>query len=335
MVNAATKKHRKRLHMLAKLQREWKDTKYLQCKIENNPPVKPNTERIKVELDKRFVDFRQGNHFDFFVQIDHIGNKRRIRLPIKMTRVSNKWNREGRLKQSIRLSTTTLTLYFEVEKTGISGTKVVGADQGKITCLSLSDSQVTKKNNHGHDLNSILKTMARRKKGSKGFQRAQEHRKNYINWSINQLNFNDIKEVRYERIMNLRKGKSTNREMSHWTYSQIKDKLIRHGEVKGFKVTEQDNKFMSQRCSQCGWVHKQNRKAKTFKCTNANCNYLADSDLNAACNHSVELIELPWSAWSEHWNRTTGFFWYCDSYVLIQESTVPVARENGVLNEVK
>ena len=80
------------------------------------------------------------------------------------------------------------------------------ADQGKNTCLSLSDGQVTKTNKHGYDLNSILDLMSKRVKGSKGFKRCQEHRKNYINWSINQLNFQDIKKINLERLKDVRRA---------------------------------------------------------------------------------------------------------------------------------
>lgn len=141
----------------------------------------------------------------------------------------------------------------------------------------------------------------------KGFKRAQDHRKNYINWSLNQLNFSNIKEVGLEKIRNIRRGKKSNRYLTHWTYTLIKDKLIRLSEDKGFVLIEQENKFMSQRCSACGWTHKSNRKGKTFKC--GNCDFKGDSDLNAASNHEVELVELSPQVWQQHLNRTSGFYW--------------------------
>lgn len=112
--------------------------------------------------------------------------------------------------------------------------------------------------------------------------------------------------------------------MSHWTYPLIKNKLIMLSEDKGFKFTEQDNWYRSQRCGQCGWTHKSNRKGKTFKCTNAVCDYIADSDLNAASNHEVELIEVPHSIKVQKLNHTVGFFWLCDKIICGQECIVPV-----------
>ena len=101
--------------------------------------------------------------------------------------------------------------------------------------------------------------------------------------------------------------------MSHWSYTLIKDKFIRLSEEKGFQFIENENKFMSQRCSQCGWTHKSNRLGKTFKCQH--CEFTTDSDFNAASNHAIELFELPISVWHNHINRTNGFYWHNDSYV--------------------
>jgi transposase len=55
--------------------------------------------------------------------------------------------------------------------------KIVAADQGMKDVLSCSDKQTTpKKDQHGHRLESILKKLAFKKKGSKAFKKAQAHR---------------------------------------------------------------------------------------------------------------------------------------------------------------
>jgi len=320
IVRAVTSKKRKQLYKLGQLQREGKNTKYLQRKIDNNPLKRPEIENLNVELDSRFIDFQEGNKFDLFVCIKQIGNKEKVIIPVKYNKVINKWRKLGKLKPSIRLNKNSLTLYFDIPENTKQGTNKVGADQGVTTCLTLSDGQATKKNEHGHDLSSISKTLARRKKGGKGFRRTQSHRKNYINWSINQLNFSDIKEVVLEKIINLRKGKRSSRYLSHWTYTLIKDKLVRFSEDKGFALTEQDNKFRSQRCSECEWTHKSNRKGKTFKCKH--CGFITDSDLNAASNHEIVLAEIPPQVWRQRLNRSVGFFWHNDKIIVGDERIV-------------
>lgn len=322
MVRAVLDKQHKRLYKLSQLQREGKNTLCLQRKIDLFRTQKPNANKIKVELDSRFVHIQEGNYFDLFVRVWQIGDKREIKIPIKHTQVSRRWNNEGQILSSIHLSNTTLTLYFEVNDRKTQGTKILGADQGLITCLTLSDGQTTKHDKDGWDLNKIIQKISRKQKGSKGFKRAQEHRKNYINWSINQLNFDGVKTLKLEKISNIRKGKNNSRRLSHWTYTLIKDKLVRLSEVKGFDFTEQDNKFRSQRCSQCGWTHSSNRKGKTFKCTNTNCGTTTDSDLNAASNHEIELVELDSQVWQKRLNHK-GFYWLHDKIVFGQEPIVP------------
>jgi transposase len=325
MVRAVLAKRKKQLHKLKQLQREGKSTHYLQRKLDTTPVTKPNTSNINVELTARLNNRKDGDHFDEFVEITQIGNKRKFRIPINHTQVSRKWERLGKQVGSIRLCWNCIVLFYEVENKKCCGSKIVGADQGQTTCLSLSDKQVTKKNKDGHDLSTIQEILCRKKKGSKGFRRAQAHRKSYINWSLKQLNFENIKEVRLEKLCNLRKGKRSSRKLSHWTYTLIKDKLIMLSETKGFRVKEQDNKFRSQRCSSCGWVHKSNRKGKTFKCNH--CGFTADSDLNAASNHEANLIEVPIVVCQQKLNRTTGFYWLNDEIVVGQEHTVPVPNK--------
>ena len=84
------------------------------------------------------------------------------------------------------------------------------------------------------------------------------------------------------------------------------NKLHSLSEIKGFDLVENENRFMSQRCSCCGWVQRSSRKGKTFKCANIGCNFVTDSDLNAASNHSIGLRHLTDDEWQQRTN-STGF----------------------------
>jgi transposase len=306
IVRGVTSKRRKQLYKLRQLQREGKNTSYLQRKIDTQPLTKPDIKNLNAELDSRFIDYQAGdNEFDLFIRLTQIGDKEEVIIPAKYNKVVRKWLERGTLKSSIRVSKDGVVLFFEIEEVTKNKGEKVGADQGLLTCLTLSDGQATKKNDHGHDLSTITNILSRKRKGSKGFRRTQAHRKNYINWSLNQLNFSNIGKLSLEKVHNLRKGKNSGRRLSHWTYTLIKEKLIRLGEDKGFVFAEQDNRFMSQRCSSCGWTHKLNRKGKTFKCTK--CLFKTDSDLNAASNHEAELVELPKQVWQQRLNRSKRF----------------------------
>ncbi len=320
MVSAAVTKRRKQLYILRKNRRKGRNTKGLQQAISHQPLVRPDASNAKAELDSRFVDIQEGSFFDEFIKIRTIGGVLVFNLPLKHTNVSNKWKTKGLRKASIRLAEDTLTLIFAVSKAKITGKKTVGADQGQITCLTMSDRQITGKCPHRHDLTSIQETLKRRKRGSKGFKRTQAHRANYINWALNQLNFKDIKEVRFEKVKNIRKGKPINRKNSHWTYTAIKDKMIHLSETEGFKFIEVTNEFRSQRCSSCGWVLKANRKGKGFTCNL--CGFAADADLNAALNLELTLFSLPYWVRQEGLNLTSGFYWLEDGFFNINHESI-------------
>ncbi len=340
MVSSATSKRRKQLYVLRKKQREHKNTKHLQQRIDKYPLVRPNASNVKAELDIRLIDTQEGNSFDEFIKIIRQGTRATTNVPLKYTKASLKWAAKGKRTAGIRLSEDYLTLMFKVSEARITGKKTVGADQGQVTCLTMSDKQVTPKQYphrkvhqkplKAHDLTSIQEILKRRKKASRGFRRAQAHRINYINWSLNQLDFKDIKEVRFERVKNVRKGKRTNRKNSHWLYTAIKDKMIHLSETEGFRFIEVTNEFRSQRCSGCGWVHKANRKKKAFLCNL--CGFTMDADLNASYNLELTLCELPWWVRAGGLNRTTGFYWLEDDFYDINHECI--VRDGPVLSEL-
>jgi transposase len=324
MVRASIKKRSKQLYMLKKLQKEGKNTKYLQRKIDIQPLIKPNALNANAELDSRLVNFKDSKHFDFFCKVI-TGNRISFNLPILHNKVSRKWLSKGELKTSVRLTNNSLILIFSIPKLEKKKEgRIVGCDQGSTTAATFSDNQVTVKCNHGHDLSSIQEKLARRVKDSIGFKKAQDHRKNYINWSLNQINFSNIKELRLEEIKNIRKGKNTSRKLKHWTYTLIKQKLIRVSEEEGFLFTEVPNEFRSQRCSSCGWVRKVNRKGKTFKCSI--CGFTIDADLNAASNLELDLFEVPYWVRLKKINHL-GFFWTKDG--LFSGSWEPIVPDTS------
>jgi transposase len=334
MISAAIEKRKKQLFVLKKKHKAQEKATYLQSKIDRQPLVKPSCENANIELDSRFVDFeKQSASSPFiFIKISSFGKRKQIKVPIKLTAVSNKWEKRGQRKPCLRLCSDNITLLYDIEETKRDGSKVVGADQGISTILSLSDGQATKQSCiHGHTLSSIQLKLSRKKKGSKSFGRAQKHRKNFINWSLNQLNFKNIKELRLEKLKNVGHGIRKSRFLSHWKYTLIKEKLIRLSEVEGFELREVSNEFRSQRCSQCGWVRKANRKGKMFMCSS--CGFKHDADMNAASNLELDLFEVPFWVRLKKMNKE-GFFWRPNGlFSLSQEPIVPGALEHSSMVE--
>ncbi len=73
--------------------------------------------------------------------------------------------------------------------------------------------------------------------------------------------------------------------MSHWTYTDIFEKLKSYCEEQGVLVTRVNPAYTSQKCSACGSIARENRSGKLFKCTE--CNFTQDADLNASKNISL------------------------------------------------
>ena len=162
----------------------------------------------------------------------------------------------------------------------------------------------------------VCDKIARRQKGSKGFKRAQEHRKNLINQAVNILaqifNFeDDVAEVRLEKLRRLGEGKKKSRKLQAFNYADLRYKLERKCIETNVELTEISNAYRSQRCSLCGFVHSKNRLngGEEFKCLK--CGYIADADMNSAKNQVAKIppIYVSRQNRNKYPNHTTGFYW--------------------------
>lgn len=335
IIKGTVEKRKKRLYVLEQLKQEGKDTAKLQEKMDKHPINKPKVpDNFKCELNSICCDFLEGeNSFDGFIQLKSIGKKYgKIRIPIKFHRQSNKWKNKGILKPSFLISKKYINMRWEIDfpekrKEGL----IVGADSGLITCLTLSDGQTTKKCPHGHDLRSITETLSRRKQGGNGFQRKQDHRENYVNWSINQLDLDGIKQINLEEIYDLNRGKNTSKLLKRWKNTLISDKVQKIGEEAGVQIKLQSSPYRSQRCSSCGYVNKSNRTKKVFLC--GVCGYTDDADLNASLNHLEELPRIGKDLLHLKMSET-GFYWIEQGLFSLngEEITVSHAEERVILH---
>jgi transposase len=333
IVKAVLEKPKRRQYVYQKLLKEGKDTTKIEKKIKEQKITKPEIKNIKAELNSICCDFieKKDGEFDGFLQLKSIGKSfSKIRIPIKFHEQSNKWKSNGKIMSSFLISDKVIEIRWNNETPELKeqGT-ILGADQGYKTVITLSNEIITpKEDKHGHSLESILEKMSRKKKGSKTFAKAQEHRKNFINWEINQLNLNEIKTINLEKIINIRYRKRSSRLMSHWTNTLIRDKLTRYCEEAGVQVVLQSATYRSQRCFNCGWVQKKNRKSgsKEFHCKH--CGHHSDADLNAAKNHSIKLPDVPSSLRRLKMNKK-GFFWNPDGFKMAtgEEIAVPLSQE--------
>jgi IS605 OrfB family transposase len=328
IVRGTKAKQSRRLWQINKFNAQgmFKKARKIQQIYNKNIASKPLVGDIKPELDSRFVkiDLDNDTIFDGWVTLSSLGNKLTIKIPFKKTKHFNKMLASGTLKAGVRLSKDSITFGFELEepRERESG-ETLGIDIGQNSILSCSNGQVVDKDNHGHNYKAICQKLARKKKGSKGFRRAEAHRTNYINWSVNRLNIQNIKVVRRENIRNMRKGRKSSRNLSHWNYRELFEKLDSKLKDAGVQIIKVSPTYTSQRCFQCGWVRKGNRKGLLFKCRS--CGYTGNSDLNASQNIALQLPAISREQRLKGINRT-GFYWL----PLEQECIVPVAQKTEI-----
>jgi len=328
IIRSEVEKQRKRIWQFNKLKSDGvskKKLKQLIKKLKQNIPIKPNCKNIKAELNSICSDFlKTDNEFDGFIRLKSITKtKLIIKIPIKFSKHSRKLmnKNDSIMLNSFLVSNDFIDVrwkYNETNKKKIGD--IVGADQGFKDVLTLSNKQVTPKQcRHGHSLESILRKMSHLKKGSKSFKRAESHRTNFINWSVNQLNLKSVKQINLEKIWTIGYKRRSSKILSHWTNTTIRDKVHDYCSEHGVHVKEQSCTYRSQRCSECGIVRKSNRKGKVYSCKH--CKLEIDADLNASLNLAVDLPEIPYSLRKSRNNLGNGFYWHKDGFFSFETGT--------------
>lgn len=328
IIGASLEKQRKRLFIFEKLCNDNIYNEMLYNRIQVNKPTKPNIENTNFEFNSICADFKpiKSKEFNGYLQLKSIGETFGvIRIPIKFHRRNKKYA-DWQMKPSFLIGREYVDIRWEREIPPLKTEGItVGCDQGLKTIATFSDKQTTPNaDKHGHTLDSIINKMARKRKGSQAFQAAQAHRKNFIKHSINQLNFREIKQINLEEIKNIGHKNPTNRKLSHWTNTIIRDTIIDRCEIMGVAIKQQSSTYRSQRCSCCGLVRKSNRKGKEYFCSN--CGLDIDADYNASLNHEIELPDVPQKLRDLNLNRA-GFYWRNTGFYDLGgvELTVPLA----------
>lgn len=317
-VRSSVEKSKRRLYVLNKIG---------QPEILNGKITKPCVGNMRPELNSVCADFQLSNgEFDGFLQLKSLGKSfGKIRIPVKFHRQFLKWRDAGKMRNSFLISGDNAEFRFEIKGANRPFGETVGADQGLKTVLTLSDGQATlKENAHGHSLESIVDRLARKKKGSNGFKRAQDLRRNFIGWSINRLNFGNIRQINLEDVRNINFGKRASRKMQAWTNTGIRDKLIRLAEEREVFVKLQPSAYKSQRCSACGNVRKSNRKGEKYACKG--CGTSLNADFNAALNHSQDLPPIPFGFFKKGLNLGDGFLWKPEGFFDLSGAALTVPR---------
>ena len=322
--------------VLIKSQIENKKLKPINCKTQN---LRLYSNNIKFGINKN-----QKSILNEYLTIRCMGINNqfpkgtKIEVPIQYhTHYNELSNKSIKRMGEIEINKKYIKINFQMPKPEFKTKgETLGADQGISTTLTLSNITTTietqQTDNHRHTLKTIINKISRRKKGSKRFKKAQEHRKNFINWSINQLNLTNIKQINLEKVHNLKRGKRRSKLSTHWTYPLIASKLFERCQSLGVLVVEQSSFYRSRRCSNCGMVNKKSRKGKQFSCIS--CGFNIDADINAARNHA---INLPFISKDSLFGKHDGFLWFESGIVYPEEFPAPqtemiVSYDSSLIN---
>ena len=270
--------------------------RFSELKIDWKRLKKPELKNCSIIIDYRILDIERGKSFDNFYnlrlpyQINPIKHHARclsIKLPIKNTKVSNKF-KDWTLCKSVKIQRDNRNqLYLvkiyekEIPEKKTIGTSI-GVDRGYKKLLAVSDGKT-----YG-DFKSLYERLARCKRGSKRYKRLLKFRTDETNRETKRLisEHQDVKDIVVEDLINIKNKSKLNtkflNKMQYWSVAQTTKKLEMLSESEGFNLVQVSPSFTSQICSKCGFKHVDNRKLELFKCLN--CGMEMDADLNASIN---------------------------------------------------
>jgi IS605 OrfB family transposase len=93
--------------------------------------------------------------------------------------------------------------------------------------------------------------------------------------------------ITFEELTDIRER--TGASWGHkWAFKRLYEYVEYKAEARGLTVEQVDPEHTSQRCSECGFTHPNNREGKSFECLK--CEYQNDADYNAAKNIGLRYL---------------------------------------------
>jgi IS605 OrfB family transposase len=226
--------------------------------------------------------------FDNYLRISSLKHGRHLAIPLKSTRVLNKWLAipEAKLKQGCILHERYMAVFIEIPDKPIKTNGIdLGLDIGYNKLAATSDGKI-----YGEDFSKVTAIVRRKKWGSKGKGKAIRCRGQYINKAVKSLPWTDMKALVVEDLTGLkensqRKDKSSKKSrktMAPWTYRQVLTRIEQLAPENRVRLVYVNPRNTSRRCPACGWVAKENRVKEKFCCVR--CHYSADADFVGATN---------------------------------------------------
>jgi predicted Zn-ribbon and HTH transcriptional regulator len=276
-------------------------------------PTKPNVDNVNPEIPPKHIEiFENDNpdsyftHYVKLINLTDVRNQNKL-IPIRLNAMDEEYTKKGYERlNSVLLGKDKVDLRYKLnpkEKENLP-TEKVGCDMGVRKILTTSKGEFCKVSKDGKTFEMLDEKISRRIKGSKGYIQALREMECYMQEIIGELDFSKFYEVRLEHNKGLKKN--TGNSNHHWVTQTIVNKLkkVCQDDQVGYTLTCPP--YKSQRCVECGFVHRKNRNKELFKCLN--CHHEADADVNSAGNNEEDLpYDGLWSIAKSA--KDSGFFW--------------------------
>ncbi len=106
--------------------------------------------------------------------------------------------------------------------------------------------------------------------------------KQIVNFPFDVIALEDLGSA---RMRTKRNGRRFNRKLGSWSPHHLEQFIEYKAQERNKSVVYVNPRYTSQRCSSCGYVHKDNRKGSVFRCLK--CGFELHADLNASRNIEV------------------------------------------------
>lgn len=229
--------------------------------------------------------------FDLAVRLGSIfGNRISLLLPTKKHALFNKHIGNGyTVKSSVQLRRIDgklyVNLFLEKEAPEVKANgKVIGIDVGIKKLMSTSEGEF-----FGKEIETKIKKLKRRKRGSHNFKQTVAEIKDYIGQQVNKLKLDDTCAIVLEDLgvqnMSKRGGKSSKehrKTLGNWNSRLLFGRLTNRADENRVSVFFVHPEYSSQECSSCKSICKESRNGERYECKH--CGVSLDADYNASIN---------------------------------------------------
>lgn len=252
--------------------------------------VKPVHRGKKMTLSSQCARIEQGkNSFDLWLVIHSVGRKIKLYIPLKKHRHFNFFS-DWEMSSSVTIHREYVMFSFEKES-GEKRTegKLIGIDVGINHLLAFSDGSL-----HGSEVKPLIKTIKRKKQGSKAYKRAKKTLSYYLHRTVKeQLNWKSVRLVVVEKLDNLKKGKKGRSKnfrkiLSNWNYRELLNIIQMRCEENRVSFRSVNPYKTSQTCPACSHAERGNRVKEKFKCLK--CGYSEHADIVGSLNILTRFI---------------------------------------------